>query len=55
MDMLFPPGSQARIPICAITGTNGKTTTSRMVAHIMKLAGHRVGLPAPTASTSTAI
>ena len=43
MDMLFPPGSQARIPICAITGTNGKTTTSRMVAHIMKLAGHRVG------------
>ena len=44
MDMLFPPGSQARIPICAITGTNGKTTTSRMVAHIMKLAGHRVGL-----------
>ena len=31
MDMLFPPGSQARIPICAITGTNGKTTTSRMV------------------------
>lgn len=44
IDMLFPPGSQARIPICAITGTNGKTTTSRMVAHIMKLAGHRVGL-----------
>ena len=44
IDMLFPPGSEARIPICAITGTNGKTTTSRMVAHIMKLAGHRVGL-----------
>src|SRR5207342_2999421 len=44
IDMLFPPGSQARIPICAITGTNGKTTTSRMVGHIMKLAGHRVGL-----------
>ena len=44
IDMLFPPGSHARIPICAITGTNGKTTTSRMVAHIMKLAGHRVGL-----------
>ena len=44
IDMLFPPGSQWTIPICAITGTNGKTTTSRMVAHIMKLAGHRVGL-----------
>lgn len=44
MDMLFPPGAQATIPICAITGTNGKTTTSRMVAHILKLAGHRVGL-----------
>lgn len=44
IDMLFPPGAQATIPICAITGTNGKTTTSRMVAHILKLAGHRVGL-----------
>ena len=44
IDMLFPPGSQARIPIGAITGTNGKTTTSRMVGHILKLAGHRVGL-----------
>jgi cyanophycin synthetase len=44
IDMLFPPGSQATIPICAITGTNGKTTTSRMIGHIMKLAGHRVGL-----------
>jgi cyanophycin synthetase len=44
IDMLFPAGTEARIPICAITGTNGKTTTSRMVAHIMKLAGHRVGL-----------
>lgn len=44
IDMLFPPGAQATIPICAITGTNGKTTTSRMVGHILKLAGHRVGL-----------
>ena len=41
MDMLFPPGTPARIPIGAITGTNGKTTTTRMVAHILKLAGHR--------------
>jgi cyanophycin synthetase len=44
MDMLFPPGSPSRIPIAAITGTNGKTTTARMLAHIHKLAGHHVGL-----------
>ena len=44
MEMLFPLGSKARIPIAAITGTNGKTTTSRMLAHIMKSVGHRVGL-----------
>ena len=44
IDMLFPPGRPSTIPIAAITGTNGKTTTSRMLAHIHKLAGHRVGL-----------
>ncbi|HYE52276.1 MAG TPA: cyanophycin synthetase, partial [Azospirillaceae bacterium] len=44
MDMLFPPGSRARVPVAAITGTNGKTTTSRMLAHIMKQSGHVVGL-----------
>jgi len=44
MDMLFPPGKPTRIPIAAITGTNGKTTTSRMLAHILKTAGHLVGL-----------
>jgi cyanophycin synthetase len=44
MDMLFPPGTPSRIPIAAITGTNGKTTTTRMLAHIFKLAGHHVGL-----------
>ena len=44
MDMLFPPGLPARIPIHAVTGTNGKTTTVRMLAHIYKLAGHTVGL-----------
>lgn len=43
MDMLFPPGSQSRIPIAALTGTNGKTTCSRMLAHILKMAGHVVG------------
>jgi cyanophycin synthetase len=44
MDMLFPPGTPTRIPIASITGTNGKTTTSRMVAHILKMSGHTVGL-----------
>ncbi len=44
MDMLFPPGTPTRIPIAAITGTNGKTTTARMVAHIVKLSGMTVGL-----------
>jgi cyanophycin synthetase len=44
IDMLFPSGTPCRIPICAITGTNGKTTTARMVAHIHKLAGRHVGL-----------
>jgi cyanophycin synthetase len=44
LDMLFPPGSRSRIPIAAITGTNGKTTTTRMLAHIHKLVGHCVGM-----------
>jgi cyanophycin synthetase len=44
MEMLFPKDSPSRIPIASITGTNGKTTTSRMLAHIFKLAGHTVGL-----------
>jgi len=44
VDMLFPPGSPSLIPIAAVTGTNGKTTTARMLAHIHKLAGRHVGL-----------
>ncbi|MEM7503252.1 MAG: cyanophycin synthetase [Pseudomonadota bacterium] len=44
LDMLFPPGTPSRIPIAAVTGTNGKTTTSRMLAHILKLSGRTVGL-----------
>jgi cyanophycin synthetase len=44
MDMLFPPGTPANIPIAAITGTNGKTTTARMLAHIQKMNGFTVGL-----------
>jgi cyanophycin synthetase len=44
IDMLFPPDQPSRIPIAAITGTNGKTTTARMLAHILKMIGHTVGL-----------
>jgi len=44
IDMLFPPDTPRRIPIAAITGTNGKTTTSRMLAHILKMSGKTVGL-----------
>ena len=44
VDMLFPPGSKSRIPLVAVTGTNGKTTTVRMIAHIMQTAGRRVGM-----------
>lgn len=41
---LYPDQSSSRIPLIAITGTNGKTTTARMVAHILKKAGYYVGL-----------
>ena len=44
IDMLFPPGAPSRIPIVAVTGSNGKTTTTRMIAHIMKGMGRKVGL-----------
>ena len=44
LEMLFPPGTPSRIPVVAITGTNGKTTTARMLAHILKMAGRKVGL-----------
>jgi len=44
IDMLFPAGTSARVPIAAITGTNGKTTTARMLAHIAKMAGYTTGL-----------
>jgi cyanophycin synthetase len=44
IDMLFPLGSESKIPVAAITGTNGKTTTSRMLASIMKSAGFTTGM-----------
>ena len=43
IDMLFPPGTPARVPIFSITGTNGKTTTTRLIAHILKNSGKTVG------------
>jgi cyanophycin synthetase len=44
IDLLFPAGRPSRIPIIAVTGSNGKTTTVRMISHIMKSNGHKVGL-----------
>jgi cyanophycin synthetase len=44
LDLLFPSGTPSRIPIVAVTGSNGKTTTVRMIAHIMKGLGHKVGV-----------
>ncbi|KAA9338227.1 cyanophycin synthetase [Hymenobacter busanensis] len=43
VDMLFPQGSTARIPIFAVTGTNGKTTTTGLLAHIVASKGYKVG------------
>jgi len=43
IDMLYPPGKPTRIPIIAVTGTNGKTTTTRLLAHMVKNVGYRVG------------
>jgi cyanophycin synthetase len=44
VELLFPPGATSRIPIVAVTGTKGRTSTSRMIARILSSAGRRVGL-----------
>jgi UDP-N-acetylmuramyl tripeptide synthase len=41
---IFPEATKSRVPVISIGGTNGKTTTSRMVASMMQAAGHRVGM-----------
>jgi len=43
IEKLFPKGNNGKIPIVAVTGTNGKTTTTRLIAHMMKMQGFRVG------------
>ena len=43
LDMLFPPGARPTIPVIAVTGTNGKTTTTRLIAHLFRAAGRTVG------------
>ena len=43
VDMLYPPGTPSTIPVIAVTGTNGKTTTTRLIAHLFRRAGACVG------------
>ena len=44
VNMMFPEGESGRIPIVAVTGVNGKTTTTRLSAHILRCWGKRTGL-----------
>ena len=44
VDTLFPDGDDGRIPIVAVTGVNGKTTTTRFIAHILRGTGLKVGM-----------
>ncbi len=44
IDMMFPPGDEGRIPVVAITGTNGKTTTTRFISHLLCQNGWTVGM-----------
>ncbi len=44
MDLMYPDGGNGRVPVIAVTGTNGKTTTVRLTAHLLKANGLRVGM-----------
>ncbi|RFS82416.1 cyanophycin synthetase [Actinomadura spongiicola] len=44
IDLMYPAGTPSRIPVVSVTGTNGKTTTVRMIAHMLELAGRRTGM-----------
>lgn len=43
VNMLFPNNANGRIPVVAVSGTNGKTTVTRLIAHLAQAAGHRTG------------
>ena len=43
LDMLYPPGAESTIPVIAVTGTNGKTTTTRLIAHLFRVSENVVG------------
>ena len=44
VDSLYPPGAPSRIPVISVTGTNGKTTTVRMIGQVLQQAGLHVGM-----------
>ncbi|MDT8369852.1 MAG: cyanophycin synthetase [Longimicrobiales bacterium] len=46
--MMFPPGVDFDVPVVAVTGTNGKTTTTKLIAHTLRYTGHGVGLACTT-------
>jgi cyanophycin synthetase len=46
IDTMFPAGDDGRIPVIAVTGTNGKTTTVRLIAHLIAQTGKRLGITA---------
>jgi cyanophycin synthetase len=51
LDTLYPPGTRSRIPIVSVTGTNGKTTTVRMIAHLIQSTGVTVGVTSTSGVT----